>query len=80
MAFFVSSSAILLSVVVAASATPPHIIMHLVDDWGHNNIGFRNPEIVTPNLDSLVADGVIFDRFYTHVGALQWLPAYEVIG
>lgn len=38
----------------ALSAPQPHIIFHLVDDWGYNNVGYRgNPEAVTPNIDAL---------------------------
>lgn len=39
----------------------PHIIMHLVDDWGWANAGWHskdNPEVVTPNMNSLVLNGV----------------------
>ena len=41
---------------------PPHIVFMLVDDWGWANVGYyRNPptpEVVTPNIDSLVKDGL----------------------
>jgi hypothetical protein len=50
-----------------SNATRPHIFMLLVDDWGHYDVGFRgNPEAVTPNMDALVAGGVLLDRFYAH--------------
>jgi len=41
---------------VAADVAPrPHIVMLLVDDLGHNDVGWKNPQISTPTLDGLVA-------------------------
>ncbi len=55
---------LVLALAPTAAAAPPHVIMHLVDDWGRYDIGFRgNAEAVTPNMDALVAEGVAFDRF-----------------
>lgn len=49
-------------------ASKPHILYMLVDDWGWANVGYhRNPptkEVVTPNIDSLVKDGLELDQFY----------------
>jgi arylsulfatase B len=51
----------------SSSSPPPNIILHLMDDWGRYDIGFRgNGEAVTPNMDALASEGVVFDRFYTH--------------
>ena len=33
--------------------------------FGWNNIGYRNPEIRSPALDALAADGIKLDRHYT---------------
>lgn len=56
-----------------ALCTPPrpHIVYILIDDWGWSNWGTHRvndsiPEIVTPNLDALAAEGILLDRFYTH--------------
>lgn len=60
------------SVLIASSmASPlPHIVMLLVDDWGHADVGFHRQagfnETVTPNLDGLATSGVILDQFYDH--------------
>jgi hypothetical protein len=41
----------------------PHIIFFLADDYGHFNMGWRgNKEARTPNMDALVAEGVVLDR------------------
>lgn len=47
-----------------AAGTRPHIVMFLVDDWGWADSGWHqhpedsNREIVTPNLDTIVAEGI----------------------
>ena len=46
----------------------PHIVFMLVDDWGWANAGYhRNPstpEVVTPNIDNLVEQGLELDQHY----------------
>ncbi|XP_070562845.1 arylsulfatase B-like [Ptychodera flava] len=44
----------------------PHIVFVLADDLGWYDVGYNNPEMLTPNIDSLAADGVIFNQTYTH--------------
>ena len=48
----------------------PHIVFMLVDDQGWANVGYhRNPptpEVVTPNTDSLVKDGLELDQHYAY--------------
>ena len=52
----------------AKAANKPHILFLMVDDWGWANVGYhRNPptrEVVTPNFDSLVKDGLELDQHY----------------
>ena len=43
---------------------PPHIVFILADDYGFNDVGYHNPRIKTPNLDSLAADGVRLENYY----------------
>jgi len=53
----------------AAAADKPHIVLVLVDDWGWNNAGYHrpnDPEVVTPNIDGLVKEGIELDRHYTY--------------
>jgi arylsulfatase I/J len=57
---------IALSSLVLVAAAPPHIVMILVDDYGHANIGYHHnsTEVLTPNLDGLAAKGIILERHY----------------
>ena len=43
---------------------PPHIVFILSDDLGFNDVGYHNPRIKTPNLDSLAAAGVRLENYY----------------
>ena len=43
----------------------PNILLITSDQHHFNALGFNNPEIETPNLDRLAAQGTIFDRAYT---------------
>ena len=52
--------------IFAAAAPKPHIVMMLGDDHGFNNVGWRNPEIRSPNMDHLVNEGVVLERHYTY--------------
>lgn len=51
----------------------PHILLILADDLGHGNVGWTRkeggqptPEVQTPTLDKLVAEGVELSRFYAY--------------
>ena len=57
----------------AAAPRPKAIVLMLGDDYGYNNVGFAhgplnkgNPEMRTPNLDRLAADGIVLERHYTY--------------
>merc|ERR1719253_955877 len=47
-----------------ANGTKPHIVMFVVDDLGWHNVGWHNKDMITPNSDKLVADGIDLDRSY----------------
>ncbi len=48
------------------SAVSPNIILIMSDDHGWYDTGFNgNKEILTPNMDSLASEGIVFDRFYS---------------
>ena len=40
-------------------ATKPNIVFVLFDDWGFADVGFRNPDIKTPNFDMLAKSGLV---------------------
>lgn len=46
------------------AGTHPNIVFILSDDQGWNDIGYHNPEIKTPTLDRLAAEGVRLDCHY----------------
>lgn len=62
--FDVSKSATLKS----DQPSKPHIIFMMVDDWGWANVGYHlnttSKEVVTPNIDNLVKEGVQLDQHY----------------
>ena len=58
----------MLATVATAQQSKPNLVFMLVDDWGWANVGYhRNPptkEVVTPNIDSLVKEGLELDQHY----------------
>ena len=50
--------------VAAAASDKPNIVFVLVDDWGHADVSFRNPNISTPNFQDLADNGLILNRHY----------------
>ncbi|XP_067670409.1 arylsulfatase B-like [Haliotis asinina] len=47
-----------------ASALRPNIVFIVADDLGWNDLGFRNPDMITPNIDKLATEGIIFNNAY----------------
>ncbi|KAK3801544.1 hypothetical protein RRG08_047210 [Elysia crispata] len=43
---------------------PPHIVFIVADDLGWNDVGWHNPEVLTPNLNSLAASGIKLEASY----------------
>ena len=48
-----------------AAAQLPHLFMVLVDDLGYHNVGFHNPDQISPHINGLVKDGVLLEAHYT---------------
>ncbi len=42
----------------------PNILIIVADDLGWGDVGYHNPEILTPNIDKLANEGIILNRFY----------------
>ena len=66
---------LLLSCVSAINSTlqledgqKPHIVFMMVDDWGWANVGYHldnsSKEVVTPNIDGIVKEGLQLDQHY----------------
>jgi arylsulfatase A-like enzyme len=51
-----------------APTAPPvaqHVVMIISDDQGWGNIGYNNPNVITPQADALAASGIKLGRHYT---------------
>eukprot|EP00656_Telonema_subtile_P004067 TRINITY_DN11848_c0_g1_i2.p1 TRINITY_DN11848_c0_g1~~TRINITY_DN11848_c0_g1_i2.p1 ORF type:complete len:229 (+),score=41.00 TRINITY_DN11848_c0_g1_i2:116-802(+) len=61
------SAVALLYILQQASATPPHIVMLVVDDLGFAGVGWNSPagEPLTPHIDSLKEAGSVLQSHYT---------------
>ncbi|XP_070562844.1 arylsulfatase B-like isoform X2 [Ptychodera flava] len=55
---------------------PPHIVFIMVDNLGTNDVGWNNPNIKTPILNSLAVDGVILSNFYSQPSATASRAAF----
>jgi hypothetical protein len=62
---------IMLGAMPCALSAQPHIALILVDDYGYNDIGYRNArnsdDIRTPVLDRLSAEGVRLENYYVNI-------------
>ncbi len=47
----------------AAEQRPPNIVLIVSDDQGYHDLGMLNPELISPNLDRLVREGVRLTDF-----------------
>ncbi|XP_054163408.1 arylsulfatase B-like [Oppia nitens] len=43
----------------------PNVILLVADDLGWGDVGYRSDQILTPNIDTLAADGIVLNRYYT---------------
>ena len=49
---------------VADEDRPPNIVLIVSDDQGYNDLGVLNDELISPNLDRIVNEGVRLTSFY----------------
>ena len=47
-----------------AKQLPPNVIIIMADDMGWADVGYHSDHILTPNIDTLAADGVVLNNFY----------------
>jgi len=47
-----------------ATMDKPNIIFIAVDDLGWNDVGWVNPDIISPNLNKLAKAGIVLDQYY----------------
>ncbi|XP_046560142.1 arylsulfatase B-like [Haliotis rubra] len=47
-----------------SSTQRPNIVFIVADDLVWNDLGFRNPDMITPNIDKLATQGIIFNNAY----------------
>ena len=63
--FILSASAV--SIPSQSTLLKPNIVFMLVDDWGWANVGYhRSRRSYTPNIDSLVKEGLQLDQHYVY--------------
>src|SRR4051812_38813568 len=57
---------VLISLLGRSAAEPvrPNFVVIVSDDHAFRAIGYRNPQVSTPHLDDLAANGFRFDRFF----------------
>jgi len=66
LSFLCALSSALIPLHESQSASPqPNVIVIFIDDMGYGDVGFNGATIPkTPNLDTMAAEGMIFDDFY----------------
>ena len=42
----------------------PHILVIMADDMGWNDVGFRDSEMYTPNIDKMASEGMMLNYSY----------------
>ncbi|KAH9499681.1 hypothetical protein Btru_074419 [Bulinus truncatus] len=52
--------------VTACIAKPPspHLVFIVIDDLGWNDVGYHNPDIISPTIDNLALSGIILNQSY----------------
>lgn len=65
-----------------AAKIKPHLLHVIVDDFGFANTNYNrakpHPEVSTPHMDSLVANGVRFMRHYVHAECTPTRVSFQV--
>ncbi|MEW4486949.1 arylsulfatase [Thalassoglobus sp. JC818] len=48
----------------SAFASTPNVVLIVSDDQGYSDLGILNDEVISPNLDRIVKEGVLLTNFY----------------
>ena len=51
----------------SAAAEKPHLVFLLGDDVGFGDVGYADPEVLSPNIDALAMDGIRLGRQYSYM-------------
>ncbi|XP_054165755.1 arylsulfatase B-like [Oppia nitens] len=54
-----------LLIISCQSKQLPNIVLILTDDYGWADVGYHSDHMRTPNIDTLAADGIVLNRYYT---------------
>ena len=57
-------TAVMLAGAWSGMSAPKHIIMHVLDDIGFQDLGFQGAEFATPTLDAFAAESLLLARYY----------------
>ncbi|XP_076457707.1 arylsulfatase I-like [Babylonia areolata] len=49
-----------------ANCQPPHIVVVMADDLGWGDVGYRDHDMYSPNINRLAEEGVLLDQSYMH--------------
>ncbi|CAG2177514.1 unnamed protein product [Oppiella nova] len=49
----------------AKQSAPPNVIVFMADDMGWTDVGYHSDHVLTPNIDTLAADGIVLNQYYT---------------
>ena len=50
-----------------ASKKPPHLVFVLGDDVGYGDVGYADPEVLSPHMDALATSGIRLGRQYSYL-------------